>query len=373
MGSDRQLERLQRKRERLEDKCDVWDEKHHALEKEAILETDAAKKFKLDQDLEVAAAEIERLNQQIEQLNRQIAALEGTVDLQSRSPFSTQQLHEALLKLGYRQQVRLFRRLIAAHSVAAFLIHGEMEYGQRWLLNRLVSQYLPDWFTGKVVKVNVSRKVRRSDASALWRELGRRVGLRGNEFDQADIAEGVYRWWQTQDVLLVFHDVDFLPKEGFDQLVQEFWLPLASRARQAQANRQANQPVNQATDRGVAQGSTLGSQGEESRFKLLMFMVDYDGRVGEWDVPFVEKLEANWQPATPVKAPKLDEFSDDELTDWLEQEYSDLPRSLTAEIDGTVQEILHNSDDGIPERALEEICDRTGFNWYELRDRWQKL
>ena len=357
MVSDRQLERLQRKREHLEEECDLWEGQRHALRKDAILKTDAAEKFKLTQKLENADAEIEKLNGQIEQLSRQIAALEGTVDLQSSLPFGAQQLHEALLKLGYRQQVRLFRRLIAQHSVAAFLIHGEMEYGQRWLLNRLVSQYLPDWFTGKVVTVNVSRKVRRSNASALWRELGRRVGLRGNEFDQAKIAAGVYRWWQTQDVLLVFHDVDFLPKQGLDQLVQEFWLPLASQAKQAQATRQASP----------------GSQGEDSQFKLLMFLVDYDGRVGEWDIPFVEKLDANWQSATPIKAPKLNEFSDDELTDWLETEYSALPSALTAEIDGTVQEILNNSNDGIPERALEEICDRTGFNWYELRDRWQKL
>ena len=52
-------------------------------------------------------------------------------------------LYSALLKLGYRQQARLFRRAIESESVAAFLIHGLPEYGQRWLLNRLVVQHLP--------------------------------------------------------------------------------------------------------------------------------------------------------------------------------------------------------------------------------------
>ncbi|NCR15087.1 MAG: trypsin-like peptidase domain-containing protein [Microcystis aeruginosa G13-12] len=263
-----------------------------------------------------------------------------------RVPDSKQTYHN-LLKLGYREQARLFRRVINAHDVAAFLIHGSLGYGQRWLLNRLVVQHLPLWVTGKVVKIDVSRRVRKSNASALWRELGERVGLRGRQFSLEEIAEGVYKWWRTQDVLLIFHDVDFMPESAFHELIQDFWLSLATRAKE--------------------------SLKEECQFKLLMFLVDYEGCVANWNVPFVEKMDASWKPDKPIKAPKIHEFSDKELTEWIEDQYSDLPTKLTQEIDEAVETILENSARGIPEEVLREICDQCGLDWYEESESWLKL
>ncbi|MEL4898339.1 trypsin-like peptidase domain-containing protein [Crocosphaera sp. Alani8] len=259
----------------------------------------------------------------------------------------SQQLYRNLLKLGYREQARLFLRVINTHDVAAFLIHGSLGYGQRWLLNRLVVQYLPLWVTGKVVKIDVSRRVRKSDAKALWRELGGRVGLRGRQFSLEEIAEGVYKWWRTQDVLLIFHQVDFMPESAFHELIQDFWLPLAAKVKE--------------------------SLNEECQFKLLMFLVDYEGCVADWNIPFVEKLDANWKPDKPIKTPEIHEFSNRELTNWIEDEYSDLPTKLTKEIDEAVETILENSDSGIPEEVLREICDQCGLDWYEESEIWLKL
>lgn len=257
----------------------------------------------------------------------------------------SEQLYRLLLKLGYRQQVRLFRRLIDRHAIAALLIHGAPEYGQRWLLNRLVTQYLPYSLSGKIVKVNLARRSRRSDASALWRELARRVGLT-SQASPSDIAQRVYRWWQTQDVLLVLDCVNFLPEPSFQQLLNDFWLPLASQARQAMQ--------------------------EETPYKLLLFLVDYEGQVAEWDAPFVEKLDASWKPQLPVRSPRLEEFSDDELMSWIEDEWDELPSDFK-QVDAIVQEILENSEDGIPELVLQEICDRCGCDWYEELERKLKL
>ncbi|MFE4107829.1 trypsin-like peptidase domain-containing protein [Almyronema epifaneia] len=257
----------------------------------------------------------------------------------------SEQLYRTLMKLGYRQQVRQFTQLIRKHAIAALLIYGDPGYGQKWLLNRLVNQHLPHNLTGKVVKVDLSRRVRRSDVSALWRELARRVGLKGQPVPE-EIIQRVYRWWETQNVLLIFHNVDFLPQASFQGLLQDFWLPLASQARELKT--------------------------PASDYKLLMFLIDYQGRVGDWNAPFVEKIDSRWSPQFPVRSPRLEEFSDNELLDWITDESDELPPEFKNE-EEIVEQILKNSDDGIPELVLQEICERCGCDWYEELERWLKL
>ncbi|AOX01153.1 hypothetical protein BJP34_18415 [Moorena producens PAL-8-15-08-1] len=255
------------------------------------------------------------------------------------------QLYKVLVKLGYEEQERLFFRLIRTQSVAAFLIHGYPDYGQRWLLNRLVEKHLPNTITGKVIKVNLARKARRTDIKTLWRELGNQVGLWGKGVSVNAITERVYRYWQTQNVLLVFHDVHVMPEAYLDQLIREFWTPLATNARQVTPS--------------------------ASRFKLLMFLVDYEGTVGNLDAIFSDKIDRT-QPQMPVKSPKINQFDEDELIDWMMRESEELPIEFTHEVDETVKVVLENSDNGIPEYVLAEICDRCGVDWFnDVKQRWR--
>ncbi|NEQ11561.1 MAG: trypsin-like peptidase domain-containing protein [Moorea sp. SIO4E2] len=255
------------------------------------------------------------------------------------------QLYKVLVKLGYEDQERLFFRLIRKQSVAAFLIHGYPEYGQRWLLNRLVEKHLPNSITGKVIKVNLARKVRRTDIKTLWRELGNQVGLWGKGASVTAITERVYRYWQTQNVLLVFHDVNVMSEAYLDQLIREFWTPLATNARQVNPS--------------------------ASRFKLLMFLVDYEGNVGNLDAIFSDKIDRT-QPHMPVKSAKINQFDEDELIDWMMRESEELPIEFTHEVDETVKVVLENSDNGIPEYVLAEICDRCGVDWFnDVKQRWR--
>ncbi len=293
-------------------------------------------RFLLKKQIEEAEAEREQIGQQLK-----------LKELENTSIASSEELYRTLLRLGYHQQVRLFLKLIEADSVAAFLIHGYPDYGQRWLLNRLVVQYVPKFLNGKVIKVNVGRKVCRNDVSALWRELARRVGLRGKQSSPSEIAERVYQWLETQNVLFVFHEVETMPENCLSELIYNFWLPLIEKVQEQQS--------------------------QPSKFKLLMFLIDYEGCVGGWQVPFIEKLNSNWEPQTPIKSPMITEFSEDDLINWIETEYDKLPAVLTARVYNTVQTILANSDNGIPELALEAICDRCGCDWYEESEKWLKL
>ncbi|MBX9257273.1 hypothetical protein H1Q63_25685 [Desmonostoc muscorum CCALA 125] len=322
---------LEDKRQALEQQSDFLRDKEKQLRRDLAIEASTAIKFQLEKQIEQTETELNELAQQIDALEQAL---------------STGRLHRALLKLGYRKQARAFRRFIEAHSVAAFLIHGSLYYGQRWLLNRLVIQHVPNITTGKIVRIELSRIARRSDSAALWRELGGRVGL-GRQSSNLEIAERVYQWWRTQNVLLIIYDVDCLSEAFLEEIIRDFWLPLAAKVRETTSQ------VNQ--------------------FKLLMFLVDYDGCAGSWNIPFVEKLEATSRPHNPVKLPEITGFSEDELTNWLEFAADELPTKLIDEVEETIQTILKNSDNGIPERALGEICYLSGCNWYEQEEKWLRL
>ncbi len=304
-----------------------------------VTETDALGIFKVEKQIEEAQAECDRIKQEIENQNISSASCD---------------LYRALLKLGYREQIISFKRFLKSQSIAAFLIHGSPDYGQRWLLNRLITQHIRYGTTGKLVRIQLNRIARRRDISALWRELRGRVGLVGKQHTPSEIVEQIYRWWQTQNVILAFHDVDCMPQEYLQQLIQDFWLPLAGQAREVVS--------------------------ETTNYQLLMFLVDYEGDLGKQNTLFVEKLEPSWEPEIPIKLPSINPFGDHILKDWMNMiavdiEFDTLP--LIEEIindteDELVQEILDNSDNGIPELAMSEICHLCECNWYEEKDRWLK-
>lgn len=322
---------LQSRREALQIQYDLLSEKLLELRRDCAIASDTSIRFQLSKQIEQTEADLKKIERQ-------------QIDLERLS--SDGRLYQALLRLGYLKQVKTFRKFVQSHPVAAFLVYGGMEYGQRWLMNRLVMQHTQDSITGKVIRIDLTRVTRRSDVAALWRELSNRVGL-GRQGEIATIVERVYQWWQTQNVLLVFYRVDYLPEFFLNELLQDFWQPLAMRAWQ--------------------------SGHEVSPYRLLMFLADFEGYVGDWKIPFVENLESGWMPSLPVKLAKISEFSEQELINWLDFAADDLPIELVDEADQTAQVILENSDEGIPEPAMSEICRLAGLDWYEHEDKWMKF
>lgn len=324
------------KGEELQKLLDLLEEKIIYLRVAKVTETDALAIFRVEKQIEEAEAEREKIQQEIESQNTSVVS---------------SYLYQALLKLGYREQVLSFKKFLKAQSIAAFLIHGSPDYGQRWLLNRLITQHIRYGTTGKMVRVQLNRIGRRRDISALWRELAGRVGLVGKQHTPPEIVERVYGWWQTQNVMLVFHDVDSMPQEYLQELIEDFWLPLASQAREVVS--------------------------ETRNYQLLMFLVDYEGCVGKQGTLFVEKLAPTWEPKIPIKLPSITQFCDRTLNDWIEiieMEFDTLPLvEVINDMEGElVQEILDNSENGVPELAMSEICHLCGSNWYEEKDRWLK-
>ncbi len=253
-------------------------------------------------------------------------------------------LYNALLRLNFSDQANLFRHFVENHKVVSCLIHGEPEYGQSWLLNRLL-QLVPNGRSAKVIQFGLSRRSRASYIESLWRELGGRLGLAGLHSPQK-IAEAVCKSWQTQTVILVFQNVDQMPQEYMNQFLCEFWLPLVK----------------------ISGNCSPRSSG----YRLLMFLVDYSGCVEQWKIDCVEALNSTLKPQILVKLPRLNRLSDRDLVIWMETGINDLPVKLTSQLERTVQSILENSDNGLPEVALEYICSLCEHNWYEWEQVWLK-
>ncbi|KYC41250.1 hypothetical protein WA1_22560 [Scytonema hofmannii PCC 7110] len=322
-------------REQLQKLLDLIDEKILFFQEQTILATDPKAIFALNKQIEKDKAERSKIEQQMS-------------DVEAKA--CSEALYDALIKLGYREQVRSFKKFQQTPSIKAFLIHGYPEYGQSWLLNRLMTQHILFGTSGKAIRIELDRLGRKRDIGALWRELGRRVGL--EQHSPTEIAERVFQCWKTQNVILILHYVDCMPEAYLQELLQEFWLPLASKPRKEVS--------------------------QDHQFQLLMFLVDYEGRVGCGNTMFVERLEPTWEPRIPIKLPALAPFGDRTLTDWIEtvetdKEFDTLP--LIKEInkwDDPAQVILDKTENGIPELVFSEICKMCGCNWYEEKDRWLK-
>ncbi|MGF1991171.1 MAG: hypothetical protein RMY62_025340 [Nostoc sp. ZfuVER08] len=312
---------LQRKYQILQKSYDLLAQKLEKLRHDYSIEAGSAIGFQLKIQMEQVEAELNDLAQQLEELEKAL---------------SSGRVYRALLKLGYQTQTGTFRQFIQANSVAAFLIHGSLWYGQGWLLNRLVSKYVTNYVNAKRVGINLSRVARRSDVAALWRELSYGVGL-GWQSSDSEVIERVYKWSRTQTVLLIFDNVNHLSETFLQEMILKFWFPLVTKAR--------------------------GTTRQTTQFQLFMFLVDNEGCVDSWNISFAEQLNPDWQPDTPVKLPAITEFSEDELVTWIRYEAEELPIDLTKKADETVRTILQNSDNGIPEPAVQEIFRLSDCEW----------
>ena len=255
-------------------------------------------------------------------------------------------LYGALLRLDFGKQETLFRRFAEKFSLGSYLIHGPYEYGQRWLLNRLIKLYP---LTARVVTIKVNRKTKKADIPGHWRDLAEEFGESKNS-DRNQIIEAVCRCCKTQSVIIVIDDVDEMTESYLNEMHREFWKPLA------------------------AAGRTKLKDANDNR--LLLVLIDHQDCVCQWNLnfPFTVEFDDAWDQVPPVKLPGLECITQSELTNWAEVMQSDLPLKIREP--GAIELIYEQSqgDDpkevGVPERVLDRICEYC--EWKHGVDRWLK-
>ena len=250
---------------------------------------------------------------------------------QSKPPqYQATKLFDMLLKLNFRQQVRMAQRVIQHHPVAAFLVQGESNFGQQVLVNRLL-RLSPGWQTAQRVVVNLSSPAVGKDVRCLWRQVAQKLGLT-HRATSSEITARVCQALETEDVIFVFHTVDYMPPEFLPEWGKDFWRPLMQ----------------------AAQNNVYRMQHPTH---LLMFLVDYSGCVCRWDVPLAEKPEPPDYPHHPLSLPPVDPIPEMVIDIWIDMAADILPAGLTA------QTVLELSEDGIPQYVYHVICDHCGLSW----------
>lgn len=288
-----------------------------------VIETDVTRRFQYEQLLKQAREMQRELDWQICQIRNQ-------------------QLYNSLQRLDYTKQEQLFSRFIRKQQIAAFLIHGySQDYGQHWLANRLLKEIRRA--SDRPILVDLDCLVYNPNSQTMWRELGRHFG--GIKDSPDLIAEKVFKSWTTKNIYIVVDNVEFMGEQLLQELIQEFWLPLATKAQ---------------------------SVASQTNFKLLMFLIDNESFVESqnWNVSFAEIFEPTWICSIPVKLPKIEPISDTILREWINRQFVYLPDQLVDNIDRVIQTILENSEAGMPILAFREICNLCECEWLE---EWLKI
>jgi hypothetical protein len=342
MSSER-IERLKQKRDVLLDEWKIRTEKVKRMRTALAIETNVATRYQFEQQIQEEESQLECLDKELQLAEDFIAQAEANLRRIAAMPDS-EKLYGVLLRLNFVKQVALFRQFVEKHPVGACLIHGTPDCGQRWLLNRLV-QLVPDGTTAKVIPFSLRRKARANYSEALWRELSGRVGLVGPHPPQK-IVEAVCKSWQTQSVILVVQDVHEMPPEFMNAFICNFWQPIVKIAK--------NLPP------------------QLRNYRLLMFLVDNDGCVEQWDVALAEVFDDSWEPHIPIKLPRINHLRHQDLVSWIENALNELPLQFTTNIEQTIRIILENSNDGAPQWVLENICSQCELNWYDKEQIWLK-
>ena len=152
--------------------------------------------------------------------------------------------------------MRLFHQFVdSGHRIGAFVIHGEPECGQSWLLHRVMKQ-IPDSTKCNIFPFNFKRMGRGRCLDALWRELGQWAGTINQCLPQ-EVVEQIHSLWQTQSVVLILRDINVVDEEYIGKLFLDFWHPLMDKALQMPC---------------------------KSDNYLIMFLIDEEGCVDQWNL-----------------------------------------------------------------------------------------
>nr|WP_272819397.1 hypothetical protein [Scytonema hofmannii] len=192
------------------------------------------------------------------------------------------------------------------------------------------------------LKMNMSSRGIGRGTPHLWRQLSSLWGL-SKDSEPNLIIDRIYARSQTQDVIFIFDDVDYMPPKVLKTWLQEFWEPLITQIERKPPLTRKNA-------------------------YLLMFLVDNSGSVCESNIPLIKKFDEPDYPRIPLCLPPVNPFSQNVLADWIQTVMASgmmqIPTGLTSKI------LFENSDNGIPEFVYEEICNYYGYSWEEAVAKW---
>ncbi|NEP20057.1 MAG: trypsin-like peptidase domain-containing protein [Leptolyngbya sp. SIO4C1] len=258
-------------------------------------------------------------------------------------------LYECLSELGYGEQEDLFDEMLwKPLSTSAFLVRGESpDYGQDWLVKRLREKFLstPNLL---IYKIDLASRIRGGNVTEVWQDLAKQIRFtsrrRGSthEISPQNIIDRIYEQNKTKHIVFIFTHVNSLSKTIFNRLIKEVWKPILEYPQES---------PNKKTHTN----------------KLIVFFVDYLNKFETWN------LDIDTEEVSDLS--KIECFSSTELRQWFNHHQSILPplnKSVKEHIRTLVKTVLEFSQDGIPDYAIQAICDQCDYEYGELEE-WLKL
>jgi len=240
-------------------------------------------------------------------------------------------LYHELARLDYRAQRQLFKQFREADSrVAAFLLSGEPECAERWLLNRVLRPLI-DGVAGRApYRFSFARKGGGWGLDDLWRNLGEWCGFT-DACSPLILAEAIHMLWQTRTIILLVHGLHEIEQQYIEACLDAFWQPLATMARERPASR---------------------------KHSCVLFLVDERG--SDWTLPCARQIDPVWVAGILLEMERLTRFPREELRRWLEAGIAVL----------RLDELLAACEDGLPELVLRRVCTLCGDDWHRREKAW---
>ena len=226
----------------------------------------------------------------------------------------TTAVRDALLRLGFEEQVAVFNRAIESSDRVAGLISGPPQFGQRWLADRLATSIGAEvlYFTFHVGDESIDEVFARSSTSGGDDPLGFWIDWIGSESQERNLAVIVDR-------------ADAATSRAVHEVVTRFWSEIIHR------------------------------RGEPRRRgpRLVLLVLDHQGRA---------RLPEPLLPALRHVRPSV-------LLAWLREVAPAVPAEVVASPRATVRRIMAKTE-GVPERVLREVADLWDVGWEDLETPW---
>lgn len=257
-------------------------------------------------------------------------------DLNSFNPpkYIDEQVYQALSNLNYRKQLNKFCDELNTKSVGAYLIHGEDNCGQKWLLNRLIKiSKTNEQF--KVIPIEISRSSRTTSVEGLWRELRCKfLGDFPGDTDEEKIIEKISQCCQTQTVIISLNSINQISNDYYSKLLTDFWRPLV---------------------KGISDRQT------QVNHRLLMFLIDYQGCVENWNGCTLEEA------FTPIILPAITKLSENDIQIWLNEHLDDFTPQVKNNIRANLQAYCVS-----PSEFMDKFCQDCNIDFYDKERIWLK-
>ncbi|MEM7553300.1 MAG: hypothetical protein AAF378_04235 [Cyanobacteria bacterium P01_A01_bin.84] len=252
------------------------------------------------------------------------------------SPNNGEEFKGALRKLNYLKQKQLFLNTITEVKPAGtFLIYGEADYGQSWLLNQLwydVPYHENAW------QISIYIKAHRRNIDDIWYNLAQQLDTSPSP---EAIVNKLYEHWQRRTVIIAIHDVSFIADSNLILFMQEFWQRLV---------RQVN--------------DTPPLQRPERPYRLLLFLLGYTNsksKLEKASLSLLQNADRN-HPDIPLELPELEVFNQGIIEDWVGVHNQLLSRlwKNPEPVEQVMVDIVEASD--TPMVALKQICECFEFS-----------